>query len=144
MPARSSRRRNGSRPISTPARAILSWGWLGPTSATTTTRRAGFWVRLVMRDLQTPICRELGIQYPIFSAGIGSAAGPELAAAVSNAGGFGVLGASGMPPDEIGRRIMSTRKLTNRPIGGNIIIAETEDGDREVLTTQVVAVTEMW
>lgn len=95
------------------------------------------------RVLHTPICDELRIQYPIFSVGFGAAAGPELAAAVSNAGGFGVLGASGMPPDEIGRRIMSTRKLTDRPIGVNIIIAETDEGDREFLTNQVVAVSEM-
>src|SRR5207245_6014999 len=139
MPARSSRRPNGSRPIATPARAILSCGSPGPTSATTTTRRAGFWVRLVMRDLQTPICRELGIQYPIFSAGIGSAAGPELAAAVSNAGGFGVLGMSGMKPAELSSRIGSTRKLTDRPIGINIIIAETEEGDRKFFTDQIEA-----
>ena len=92
-----------------------------------------------MRDLQTPICRELGIQYPIFSAGIGSAAGPELAAAVSNAGGFGVLGVSGMKPEQVTKRIETTRKLTDRPIGVNIIIAETEEGDREFLTAQVDA-----
>src|SRR2546428_14041899 len=91
------------------------------------------------RVLHTPICDELRIQYPIFSVGFGAAAGPELAAAVSNAGGVGVLGASGMPPDEIGRRIMSTRKLTDRPIGGNIIIAEAEEGGRGFLTNQVVA-----
>ncbi len=89
--------------------------------------------------LRTPICDELGIQYPIFSVGFGAAAGPELAAAVSNAGGFGVLGASGMPADEIERRIARTRKLTDRPIGVNIIIAETEEGDREWLTNQVTA-----
>jgi NAD(P)H-dependent flavin oxidoreductase YrpB (nitropropane dioxygenase family) len=44
--------------------------------------------------LQTPLCHRLGIEVPIFNAGIGSGAGPELAAAVSNAGGFGVIGAS--------------------------------------------------
>jgi len=38
------------------------------------------------RGLHTPICDELRIQYPIFSVGFGAAAGPELAAAVSNAG----------------------------------------------------------
>src|SRR5207253_7555556 len=127
MPARSNRRPNGSRPTGTRVRAISWCGWLGPTSATTTTRCASSWARLVMRDLQTPICRELGIQYPIFSAGIGSAAGPELAAAVSNAGGFGVLGVSGMKPEQVTKRIETTRKLTDRPIGVNIIIAETEE-----------------
>jgi NAD(P)H-dependent flavin oxidoreductase YrpB (nitropropane dioxygenase family) len=44
--------------------------------------------------LHTRLCRELGIDYPIWSAGFGGA-GPELVAAVSGAGGLGVLGANG-------------------------------------------------
>ncbi len=48
--------------------------------------------------LQTPLCRQLGIDYPILCAGMGSGiAGPELAAAVSNAGGLGVLGMGVLP-----------------------------------------------
>lgn len=74
-----------------------------------------------MPSLTTPLCSELGIDYPIFSVGFGESATPELAAAVSNAGGFGVLG--GCPPDEIRKRIAQTRRLTNRPFGQNIIIA---------------------
>ena len=91
------------------------------------------------RELRTPICEEMGIDYPIFSVGFGSGAGPELAAAVSNAGGFGVLGVSGMPPDEMERRIAKTHQMTDRPFGVNIIIAETDEGDRELLTDQVAA-----
>jgi len=45
----------------------------------------------------TPLRRALGIEHPVFSAGIGAAAGPELAAAVSNAGGCGVLGTASLP-----------------------------------------------
>ena len=51
--------------------------------------------------LKTRLCEMLGIEYPILLAGMGASAGPSLAAAVSNAGGFGVLGASGMSPDEV-------------------------------------------
>jgi NAD(P)H-dependent flavin oxidoreductase YrpB (nitropropane dioxygenase family) len=91
------------------------------------------------RELRTPFCHELGIEYPIFSAGIGLAAGPELVAAVSNGGGFGVLGASGMAPDEIGRRIGRVRELTSLPFGVNIIIEETEEGDRAWLLDAVAA-----
>jgi NAD(P)H-dependent flavin oxidoreductase YrpB (nitropropane dioxygenase family) len=48
--------------------------------------------------LKTSLCRQLGIEYPIFSAGMGGGiAGPELTAAVSNAGAFGVLGMGGLP-----------------------------------------------
>jgi NAD(P)H-dependent flavin oxidoreductase YrpB (nitropropane dioxygenase family) len=50
--------------------------------------------------LRTRFCRELGIEYPIWSAGFGGA-GPELVAAVSGAGGFGVLGANRLPADAI-------------------------------------------
>jgi NAD(P)H-dependent flavin oxidoreductase YrpB (nitropropane dioxygenase family) len=71
-------------------------------------------IQLMRLDLRTPICAELNIQYPIFSVGFGAAAGPELAAAVSNAGAFGVLGATGIPADEIELRIASTRRLTDR------------------------------
>ena len=44
---------------------------------------------------RTDLCAELGIEHPVFSVGFAAAAGPELAAAVSDAGGFGVLGGAG-------------------------------------------------
>ena len=77
--------------------------------------------------LSTPLSRELGIEFPIFSVGFGISAGPELVSAVSNAGGCGVLGASGLPAQEIRRRIRRVRELTDRPFGVNIIIAELEE-----------------
>src|ERR1700681_2294623 len=91
------------------------------------------------RELRTPLCHELGIKYPIFSAGIGHAAGPELVAAVSNAGGFGVLGATGMARDEMGRLIRQVRELTKLPFGVNIIIDEEDEGDRAWLLDEVAA-----
>ena len=95
------------------------------------------------RDLQTPLCEVLGIRYPIFSAGIGIAAVPELAAAVSAAGGFGVLGCSGMEVDEVARRVTLTRALTHSPFGVNVIIDESEEGDRDLLTKQLTAISAM-
>ena len=65
-----------------------------------------------MALVRTQLCQDMGIEHPVFSVGFGVAAGPELVAAVSNAGGVGVLGASGMHPDEIKRRIARTRELT--------------------------------
>ncbi|MGZ4258417.1 MAG: nitronate monooxygenase, partial [Gaiellaceae bacterium] len=76
--------------------------------------------------LRTRLCEELGIEYPIFSVGFGPGAGPELAAAVSDAGGCGVLG-GGMPAVELRRRIAATRELTGRPFGVNVIVADLED-----------------
>jgi NAD(P)H-dependent flavin oxidoreductase YrpB (nitropropane dioxygenase family) len=89
------------------------------------------------RSLHTPLCDLMGIRYPIFCAGFGSAAGPEIAAAVSNAGGFGVLGISGFAPEHVEKLVGRTRALTALPFGVNTIIDENEDGDREWLLKQV-------
>ena len=90
-------------------------------------------------DLRTPLCQELGIQYPIFSVGFGSGAVPELVAAVSNAGGFGVLG-SEIPRDEMQRRITSVRRLTDLPFGVNFIIQDEEEEGRAFFRDEVAAV----
>ncbi len=81
--------------------------------------------------LTTPLCRRLGIEAPVFSVGFGSGAGPELAAAVSNAGGCGVLGGSGMG-ERLAPRIERTRELTNRPFGVNLIVEEDQLPTAEV------------
>ena len=72
--------------------------------------------------LCTPLCRTLGIAHPIFSAGIGSAAGPELAAAVSNAGGLGVLGTASLPAKFVRLQIARFRALSDRPFGINVVL----------------------
>ena len=76
------------------------------------------------RTLHTSLCDLLAVRHPILNAGIGPAAGPELAAAVTNAGGFGVLGAGGWPIAVVRRRIQETRALTSGPFGVNLIIDE--------------------
>lgn len=70
----------------------------------------------------TAICELLGIEHPILSVGFGAGAGPELAAAVSNAGGLGVIGVSSQPPGAIGDLAARTRELTDRPFGANLIL----------------------
>lgn len=77
----------------------------------------------------TRVCAELGIEHPILSVGFAAAAGPELAAAVSNAGGLGVIGASGMPPDFLRERVARTRELTARPFGANVILDDQGNPD---------------
>ena len=62
---------------------------------------------------------------------MGGCARPKLVAAVSNAGGFGVLGASGIDPDTLRAEVEQTRALTDRPFGINIIIAEDSEADLE-------------
>ncbi|MEM7356367.1 MAG: nitronate monooxygenase, partial [Acidobacteriota bacterium] len=75
--------------------------------------------------LQTPICDFFQIEYPIVLAGMGgivSPSGPELAAAVSEAGGLGVLGGAFVAPEELARQIERTRELTSRPFGVDTLI----------------------
>ncbi len=81
--------------------------------------------------LQTPLAREIGIDVPIFSAGMSWLAGPELAAAVSNAGGCGVVGLLGMSGAEVRSRIRRTRALTGKPFGVNVVLARLQDGQIE-------------
>jgi len=72
--------------------------------------------------LKTPLCSKLGIELPIFSAGMGPISGPELVAAVSNAGGLGVLGCTSMSPEEIRTVIRRTYDLTDKPFGVDLIL----------------------
>jgi NAD(P)H-dependent flavin oxidoreductase YrpB (nitropropane dioxygenase family) len=81
--------------------------------------------------LQTPLCRDMGIEFPVFSVGMSWLAGPELAAAVSNAGGCGVIGMAGMSGAQARPRINRTRALTNKPFGVNVILARLQEGQIE-------------
>jgi nitronate monooxygenase len=79
--------------------------------------------------LTTALCRQLGLMYPIFSVGMGALAGPELAAAVSNAGACGVLGrVGGAPVAHLRQHIRQLRTLTNKPFGVNLILARLQEG----------------
>lgn len=62
----------------------------------------------------------LGITTPVLQSGMGGVAGPELAAAVSNAGGLGILAALRRKPDDLEAMIVQLRTLTDRPFGVNI------------------------
>ena len=73
-------------------------------------------------SLHTRVCEILDIEYPIVLAGMGGASGPELVAAVSNAGGLGVLGAAGCGPDMLREWIARTRELTARPFGVDTLL----------------------
>ena len=95
-----------------------------------------------MVALRTPLCDLLGIDVPILSAGMGSVAGPELVTAVSEAGGFGVLGVSGASPETVQARIDRCRALTKRPFGVNVIIDEVgwapSADERELVRSEVL------
>src|SRR5258706_11875955 len=70
--------------------------------------------------MQTALCKLLGIDVPIIQAPMAGAVGPALAAAVSNAGGLGMLVLWRADTDTMRRQIREMRALTSRPFGGNL------------------------
>jgi NAD(P)H-dependent flavin oxidoreductase YrpB (nitropropane dioxygenase family) len=72
--------------------------------------------------LHSRICEMLSIQYPIVLAGMGGASVPRLAAAVSNAGGLGVLGAAACSREELREWIREVRSLTDKPFGVDTLL----------------------
>jgi len=73
--------------------------------------------------MKTALCHLLGIQYPIIAAPMGpDLTGPEFVAAVSNAGGLGILQAQLWPPPLFRREIRRVRELTEKPFGVNLIL----------------------
>ena len=81
--------------------------------------------------LKTELCRSLGIEHPVFCAGIGAAAGIELAAAVSNAGGCGVLGTASLPGKFVRAEIEQLKGRTDRPFGVNLVLPLLRKGQVE-------------
>lgn len=73
--------------------------------------------------MRTMICDRLGMEIPIVQAPMGGASCPALAAAVSNAGGLGMLALSWHSVDGIRDEIRRTKALTSRPFGVNLVLA---------------------
>jgi len=73
--------------------------------------------------LRTPLCDLLHVEHPILLAGMGGVSYAPLAAAVSAAGGYGVLGMAGTSPDFIRRQMRQVRELTDRPFGVDLLAA---------------------
>jgi NAD(P)H-dependent flavin oxidoreductase YrpB (nitropropane dioxygenase family) len=90
--------------------------------------------------LTTEISKALGLETPLINAGMAFVAGPALAAAVSNAGGLGMLGAAMVPPEGLRQMIRATRTLTTRPFGVDLIGEFAEDAHIEVLVEERIAV----
>ena len=73
-----------------------------------------------------PICRLLGIRYPICQAGMYQVAYGRLAAAVSNAGGLGCIGSAYMDPAQLRHEIRLAKQETDKPFGVDILFAQVE------------------
>jgi NAD(P)H-dependent flavin oxidoreductase YrpB (nitropropane dioxygenase family) len=91
--------------------------------------------------LKTRFCRDLGIDHPILSAPLGGGtAGPELAAAVCDAGGLGFLGMGGLPARAIREHIRETRRRTSKPFGAGLLLPLLEGGEVEACVEERVPV----
>ena len=76
--------------------------------------------------MKTAITELLNIQYPIFQGGMASVAEHTLAAAVSNAGGLGIIASGGAPCDYVREEVRKTKALTDKPFGVNIMLMNPE------------------
>lgn len=87
--------------------------------------------------LQTILCEQFGIRFPIFLAGMaGGPSTPELTAAVSEAGGLGILGAAYMEPEAIRSAVRRIRELTAAPFGVNLFVYQPGDDNARITEVQ--------
>jgi nitronate monooxygenase/enoyl-[acyl-carrier protein] reductase II len=95
--------------------------------------------------LRTKLCRDLRIEVPILSAPFGGGtAGPELAAAVSDAGGLGLLGMGGLPARLIREAIRATRARTSRPFGVGLLLPFVQGSEIDLCVEERVPVLQLF
>jgi len=95
--------------------------------------------------ITTRFTKLIGVDHPIVSAGMGGGAtGAELVAAVSRAGGLGVLGASFLPPEEVANLMQRARELTSKPLGINLLLHATEERVDETLALEPEVFSTAW
>lgn len=83
--------------------------------------------------IRTPMTELLGIEHPIILAGMGNVSLAGLVAAVSNAGGLGVLGGGFLPPEELRREIRAVKERTDKPFAVDLLVAENMPGVNDLL-----------
>jgi NAD(P)H-dependent flavin oxidoreductase YrpB (nitropropane dioxygenase family) len=84
--------------------------------------------------LPTPLTKLLGIKHTILLAGMNVAAGPELAAAVTNSGGLGVIGGVGYTPEFLRKQIENLKSFLvdkNAPFGIDLLLPQVGSGARK-------------
>ena len=91
--------------------------------------------------MKTEIIELLGITYPVIQGGMAWVAEASLAAAVSNAGGLGLIAAAAAPAQWVREQIRKARELTNKPFGVNIMLMSPEaDEVAKVIVEEGVSV----
>jgi nitronate monooxygenase len=113
MPQPRSRKRREFQKAGAATTAAVTAGQAGRASGAPATPSPRF---------RTRLCDLLGIEYPIVQAGMGGVAGPRLAAAVSAAGGLGIVGSTMTSPEDVRKAIREVRALTDRPFGVNLLL----------------------
>ncbi len=79
--------------------------------------------------MKSKICELLGVKYPIIQGGMAWVATYELAVAVSEAGGLGIIGAGGAPAEWVQEQIKKAKAATEKPFGVNLMLMN-PDADR--------------
>ncbi|MDR1376142.1 MAG: enoyl-[acyl-carrier-protein] reductase FabK [Synergistaceae bacterium] len=82
------------------------------------------------------VCKLLGTEYPLLQGAMAWVANAQLAAAVSNGGGMGIIAAATMPADLLEQEILKARSLTDRPFGVNIMLMSPTAPDALELTAK--------
>ncbi|MBO5461157.1 MAG: nitronate monooxygenase, partial [Ruminococcus sp.] len=91
--------------------------------------------------MKTRITELLNIEYPIIQGGMAWVAEHNLAAAVSNAGGLGIIGAGGAPAEFVREQIQKTKAMTDKPFGVNVMLMNPEaDAIAQVIVDEGVKV----
>lgn len=91
--------------------------------------------------MKTKICELLNIEYPIIQGGMAWVATAELAAAVSNAGGLGIIAAGNAPAQYVREQVRKAKTLTDKPFGVNVMLLSPFAGEvMEALCEEKVAV----
>lgn len=93
--------------------------------------------------MKTKVTELLQIEYPIIQGGMAWVAEHHLAAAVSEAGGFGLIGAASAPPEIVREEIRKAKELTDKPFGVNIMLlnANADEVAKIVVEEGIQAVT---
>ena len=91
--------------------------------------------------IKSQLCELLGIRYPLFQGGMAWIADGKLAAAVSEGGGLGIIGAGSAPASWVREQIRIAKALTDKPFGVNIMLMSPfEDEIAQVVAEEQVAV----
>ncbi|MEO6061791.1 MAG: nitronate monooxygenase [Thermoflexales bacterium] len=85
------------------------------------------WIKVNIPKFNTPLTRLLHIDIPLVQAPMGNAASPELAAAVCNAGGLGMISVGWRDADAVRKVIGEVRALTDRLFGVNLVLNAPQD-----------------